>query len=93
MFMTAFHAGYYTLSPSAASYVLQESWAASAVRIMVLPLITILRVSVLPFGYVPFEEAAVLLCGLLASILISLTYVFPSLILIGVLRRLTCRPS
>jgi len=93
MFMTAFHAGYYTLSPPVASYVLQESWAASGVRILVLPLVTILRVSVLPFGHVPFEEAAVLLCGLLASVLISLTYVFPSLILIGAFRKFARKAS
>jgi len=93
MFMTAFHAGYYSLSPPVASYVLQESLAASAVRILVLPLITILRVSVLPFGHVPFDEVAVLLCGLLASVLISLTYVFPPLILIGVFREFARKRS
>ena len=93
MFMTAFHAGYYSLSPAVASYVLQESWAASGVRILILPLMTILRVSALPFRHVPFDDATVLFCGLLASVLISLAYVFPLLVLIGVFREFAHKRS
>jgi len=78
MFMTAFNAAYYSSSPRMAAFVAEHIWAALAVRAVIYPLISLLRLSSLALNNsLIHRETAVLLCGLLASCLIGLIYVFP----------------
>lgn len=78
MFMTTFNAAYYSFSPCVAAYVAERSWIALTVRIMIYPLISMLRLTSLAFDSFPVgAEIGVLLYGLLASCLIGLIYALP----------------
>jgi len=78
MFMTVFNTVYYSLSPSMAAFVAEEPRAALTVRIMIYPLISVLRLASLPFNSFPVSaEIGVLLYCLLASCLIGLIYWLP----------------
>ena len=78
MFMTAFNAAYYSLSPSIAGFVAEEPWVALIMRIMIYPLISALRLASIAFNSFPVgAEIGVLLYCLLASCLIGLIYLLP----------------
>jgi len=78
MFMTAFNAAYYSLSPSIAGFVAEEPWVALITRIMIYPLISALRLASIAFNSFPVgAEIGVLLYCLLASCLIGLIYLLP----------------
>ena len=88
MFLTAFNAAYYAVSPPFAKYVAEHQWAGSIVRILIYPLITVLRVTAPIFDFLGFEgEISILLCGLLASSLIGMVYALLPAILVHHIRR------
>jgi len=78
MFMTAFNAAYYSFSPSVAAFVAERPWFTLIVRVMIYPLISLLRLTSLVFNGFPVgAEIGVLLYGLLASCLFGLIYLLP----------------
>ena len=78
MFMTAFNAAYYSFSPSVAAFVAERPWFTLIVRVMIYPLISLLRLTSLAFSGFPVgAEIGVLLYGLLSSCLIGLIYFLP----------------
>jgi len=78
MFMTAFNAAYYSFSPSVAVFVAERPWFTLIVRIMIYPMISMLRLTSLAFNSFPADaEIGVLLYGLLSSCLIGLIYLLP----------------
>lgn len=87
MFMAAFNAAYYSVSPPIANFIAKHSWAASVVRILIHPLVAVLRFTTGFSEYIDGDEASMLSCGLLASMLLGLIYLFPFLFLIHYARR------
>jgi len=78
MFMTAFNAAYYSFSPSVAAFVVERPWFTLIVRVMIYPLISLLRLTSLALSGFPVgAEIGVLLYGLLSSCLIGLIYLLP----------------
>lgn len=78
MFMTTFNRGYYSFSPYVAVFVAERPWIALIVRIIIYPLISVLRLTSLAFSGFPVgAEMGVLLYGLLASCLIGVIYSLP----------------
>jgi len=83
MFMAAFNAAYYAVSPPLAEYVAKHALAGSIVRILIYPLITMLRVTATIFDFFGLDgEISILLCGLLASSLIGMVYALLPAILV-----------
>lgn len=92
MFMTAFNVAYYSVSPNIASFVARHEWAASMVRTIAHPMISVLRLAVLILSSLPVDgEVAILLYGVLVACLIGLTYLSPLVILIVAGRSSKCR--
>lgn len=77
-FMTLFNAWYYSFSPQVAAYIASNPQARSTAKVVLYPLIGILRVSTIAyfaFGFLP--ELAVVSSGIIASSMIGLVYVLP----------------
>jgi hypothetical protein len=88
-FMTAFNAWYYSFSPAVAQYELRTPAARSIARAILYPLMGILGLSELTFvAFGSASELGALTAGLLAGVLIGLTYLaLPALCILWPLRR------
>ena len=88
-FMTAFNAWYYSFSPAVAEYELRTPAARSIARAILYPLMGILGLSELTFvAFGSASELGALTAGLLAGVLIGLTYLaLPALCILWPLRR------
>ena len=83
MFVAVFNVAYYAVSPPLAKCVAEHPSAGSIVRILIYPLITMLRVTAPIFDFFGFDrEISILLCGLLASSLIGMSYALLPAILV-----------
>lgn len=87
-FMSVFNSWYYSFSPNIAQYESRNTVMRGVIRIMLYPLLTILHMSSEIYSILGFQpELGVLTAGILASLLIGMTYLsFP---LIGLF--LVCR--
>ena len=92
-FMGAFNAWYYSFSPSVAEYERSSLPAREVVRVAIQPLLMILDASKTFHNTLSIlglsGESAVLAAGLMASSLISLCYLSPVAVLIGV-KKIRC---
>jgi uncharacterized protein YkwD len=87
MFMTTFNVAYYSFSPPIAEFLSSHPLMAHIVRVLLYPLIAALRLTVIVFNAIYFNnELAILFSGLFASLLIGLIYLAPVVILTGLLR-------
>ena len=88
-FMTVFNAWYYSFSPAVAQYELQTPAVRSVARVVLDPLIGILKLSESTFiAFGPASEIGALVAGLLAGALIGLTYLaLPLFCILWPLRR------
>jgi len=76
--MKVFHAFYYSFSPAVASTMLQSPALQGAVRVLLYPLIAVLRSASTVFnGLALMPELAVTISGLVASTLIAVMYLAP----------------
>jgi len=74
-FMIAFNAWYYSFSPAVAHTITQHSSLQHVMRVVLYPLIAILRIGATPFDlFPPHSEFAAILSGLWITSLIGLTY-------------------
>jgi hypothetical protein len=74
-FMQVFNAGYYSFSPTVAKFIAKDDSMRAATRVLIYPLLDILRIgsrTYLAFDFVP--EFAILVCGILTSLLIGMVY-------------------
>jgi len=77
-FMIAFNAWYYSFSPTVAQFIREHSTVGTAVKVMLYPLIGILRIGAEAFHLFPTNpEASAVVSGLLVSSLIGITYATP----------------
>ncbi len=88
-FMTAFNTWYYSFSPAVAKYETQTPAARSVAKVVLYPLMGILRLSESTFvAFGPATEIGALAAGLVAGTLIGLTYLaLPIFIILWPLRR------
>jgi len=76
--MKAFNAFYYSFSPAVASTMLQSSILQETVKLLLYPLIAVLRSASAVFNALALTpEVAVTISGLVASTLIGATYLAP----------------
>jgi len=78
-FMTAFNAFYYSFSPAVAKIIASNSFPAEVARIILAPLIHILRI----FTLMPRTEVAVVFSGLMATTLVGMIYLTPPMAILG----------
>jgi hypothetical protein len=77
-FMNAFNAFYYSFSPTVASTITQYPVLQETVKVLLYPLITVLRAASVGFDMLGFApELAVITSGLIASALIGVAYFTP----------------
>ena len=77
-FMIAFNAWYYSFSPTVAQFIREHATVGTAVKVMLYPLIGILRIGAEAFHLFPTNpEASAVVSGLLVSSLIGITYATP----------------
>ncbi|MCW3991025.1 MAG: Ig-like domain-containing protein [Candidatus Bathyarchaeota archaeon] len=87
-FMTAFNGFYYSFSPGVASTISDNGVLRQVMKIVLYPLIGILRSSSLVFSLFSFSpELGVVMAGLVASSLIAVVYVLPWVLLLGFLKK------
>ena len=80
-FMIAFNAWYYSFSPYVAEFIRENSFARAVTRLMLYPLMGILRVGAFVFYALPGNlEVGAVVSGLLVSSLIGIVYVSPPLV-------------
>ena len=80
-FMVAFNAWYYSFSPYVAQFIREHSLARAAAKLMLYPLMGILRLGAAVFYIVPTNlEASAVVSGLLVSSLIGTVYLSPPLV-------------
>ena len=84
-FMIVFNAWYYSFSPSVAQSITQHATFQGAMKLILYPAITILRLGVTPFVLFPaHRELAAVLSGLLVSTMIGLVYLtIPAALILG----------
>jgi pimeloyl-ACP methyl ester carboxylesterase len=85
-FMNAFNSWYYSFSPYVADYERQNPWLQQTVRILIYPLLGILKVSETAYSAIPGEYGA-LSAGLIASALIGGVYLSPLLLSVRQIRK------
>ena len=88
-FYVAFNTFYYSWSPSVAQYMLEHPWLKAPVRVLLYPLLGSLLVAsyvALPIVHLN-PEAGVYLAGTVASALIGLFYLLPTLLLVAYIAR------
>lgn len=91
-FMTVFNGFYYSFSPGVASTISDNGVLREVMKIVLYPLIGILRSSSLIFSLFSFSpELGVVMAGLVASSLIAVVYVMPGVLLLSFLKKF--RPS
>jgi hypothetical protein len=74
-FMIAFNAGYYSFSPTVAESITQHPTLQYAMRVVLYPLIGILRLGATPFTLLPaHQELAAVLSEILTTSLIGVAY-------------------
>jgi hypothetical protein len=74
-FMIAFNAWYYSFSPTVAQSITQHPTLQYAMRVVLYPLIAILRLGATPFSLLPtHQEIAAVLSGILITSLIGVVY-------------------
>jgi streptogramin lyase len=79
-FMIAFNAWYYSFSPYVAQFIREHALARTVTKLMVYPLMGILRLGASVFYILPTNlEAAAVVSGLLTSSLIGIVYLSPPL--------------
>jgi hypothetical protein len=77
-FMEAFNRFYYSFSPAVASAISENWFIREVMKVILYPLIGILRLSYVFFSLLSFSpELGILMAGLVASALISIVYVLP----------------
>ena len=87
-FMTVFNGFYYSFSPGVASTISDNGVLREVMKIVLYPLIGILRLSYLVFSLFSFSpELGVVMAGLVASSLIAVVYVMPWVLLLGFLKK------
>ena len=79
-FMDVFHAWYYSWSPYVANWLQGNEPAKAATRTLIMPLLAILHVATWTYqALAGYPELAITMAGVVASALLSLTYVAPLL--------------
>jgi len=79
-FMKVFNSWYYSFSPQVASWIASNPSAKEAAKILLLPLLNILRLSEISYSTLSFApEVAVVVAGIVASFLIGIVYFGPIL--------------
>ncbi len=87
-FMTVFNGFYYSFSPGVASTISDNGVLRKAMKVVLYPLIGVLRLSYLVFSFFGFSpELGVVMAGLVASSLIAVVYVLPWVLLLGFLKK------
>lgn len=87
-FMTVFNGFYYSFSPGVASTISDNGVLREVMKVVLYPLIGILRLSYLVFSLFSFSpELGVVMAGLVASSLIAVVYVMPWVLLLGFLKK------
>jgi len=82
-FMVAFNAWYYSFSPYVAQFIREHSLARTATKLMLFPLMGILRLGAAVFYVFPANlEASAVVSGLLVSSLIGIIYLTPPLVVV-----------
>jgi peptide/nickel transport system substrate-binding protein len=82
-FMVAFNAWYYSFSPYVAQFIREHSLARTATKLMLFPLMGILRLGAAVFYVLPANlEASAVVSGLLVSSLIGIVYLTPPLMVV-----------
>jgi len=77
-FMIAFNAWYYSFSPTVAQFIREHATVGTAVKVMLYPLIGILRIGAEAFHLFPTNpEVSAVVSGFLVSSLIGITYATP----------------
>ena len=80
-FMVAFNAWYYSFSPTVAEFIRAHSAAKAVTKVMLYPLIGILRLGAAVFHLSPANlEAGAVISGLLVSSIIGVVYLTPPLV-------------
>ena len=80
-FMIAFNAWYYSFSPAVAQFIREHSTMQTAVKLMLYPLIGILRIGATAFDLFPTNpEASAVISGLVVSSLIGIVYLASPLV-------------
>jgi hypothetical protein len=75
-FMIAFNAWYYSFSPVLAQSITTQPTLQQTMRVVLFPLITILRIGATPFSLLPpHSEFAAVLSGLLITSMIGVAYI------------------
>jgi hypothetical protein len=75
-FMQVFNAWYYSFSPSVANYIAQNDARRAVTRVMLYPLIDILRIGSGAYSVMNFApEIAILVSGIMVSLMIGAVYV------------------
>ena len=89
-FMVAFNAWYYSFSPYVAEFIRENSLARTVTKLMLYPLMGILRVGAFVFYVFPGNlEVGAVVSGLLVSSLIGIVYLSPPLAaVVGCYRRM-----
>jgi len=87
-FMIAFNAWYYSFSPFVADFVRENSLARTVTRLMLYPLMGILRIGASAFYTLPGNlEVGAVVSGLLVSSLIGIVYLSPPLAVVSACSR------
>lgn len=82
-FMIAFNAWYYSFSPYVAQFIREHSLARATTKLMLFPLMGILRLGADVFYVFPANlEASAVMSGLLVSSLVGIVYLTPPLVVV-----------
>jgi peptide/nickel transport system substrate-binding protein len=82
-FMVAFNAFYYSFSPTVAQFIREHALARTVTKLMLFPLMGILRLGAAVFYVFPANlEASAVVSGLLVSSLIGIVYLTPPLVVV-----------
>jgi hypothetical protein len=86
-FMNIFNTFYYSFSTNVASMIAQHLLLQETVKVLLYPLVGVLRAASIGFGALSFApEFAVVASGLMASALIGIAYLTPVAVIVGTVR-------